>query len=242
MKNEIRRRLLVEDEIVPPIASVRIALRPSLSHPKSKRKQNMKTTTQLALALLALGVSTLALRAQDDQPPMFGPPGPGPGGHRPPPLPLVMALDTNHDGIIDSNEIANAPAELLTLDKNHDGRLTPDEYLPPLPPNAPTNSWRPPAPPIVRALDVNGDGIIDSNEIANAPAELLTLDKNHDGQLTRDEYLPPRHHHRPGGPPGAGPNSPGGQQGPPDNGQGPPDDGQGPPPDNGQPPENPNMQ
>ncbi len=54
-----------------------------------------------------------------------------PGGHHhPPPLPILLALDVNHDGVIDSNEIANAPAELLTLDKNHDGQLTRDEYLP----------------------------------------------------------------------------------------------------------------
>ncbi len=201
----------------------------------------MKTTTKLTLALLALGLSTLAAVAQNDGPPPMdgsGPGGPGgPGGprghHRPPPLPLVLALDVNHDGIIDSNEIANASAELLTLDKNHDGQLTPDEYLPPLPADAPTNAWRPPTPPIVKALDVNGDGIIDSNEIASAPAELLTLDKNHDGKLTRDEYLGPRPHRGQFGRPDNG-------QGPPDNGQGPPDNGQG-PPDGGQNPPNPNQ-
>jgi hypothetical protein len=204
----------------------------------------MKTINKITLALLALGLSTLAASAQNDGPPPMN--GQGQGGgpfrHRPPPLPLVTALDLKHNGIIDSNEIANASAELLTLDKNHDGRLTPDEYLPPLPPGAPTNGWRPPTPPIVKALDVNGDGIIDSNEIANAPAELLTLDKNHTGQLTRNEFLPPRHH-RMDGPPGGGQfafNN--GNQGPPDNGQGPPDNGQG-PPDNGQgPPGSPDNQ
>jgi Ca2+-binding EF-hand superfamily protein len=43
----------------------------------------------------------------------------------------------------------------------------------------------------MEALDVNHDGVIDSNEIANAPAELKTLDKNGDGQLTQDELRPP---------------------------------------------------
>ena len=187
---------------------------------------------------MALGASVLMLQAQDTNgtfngaPPDGGPPdgGPPPGfRHRPPPLPLLRALDVNHDGVIDSNEIANASAELLTLDKNHGGQLTPDEYLPPRPPNAPSD-FHPPVSPLVKALDVNGDGIIDSNEIANASAELLTLDKNNDGQLTPNEYRPPRPPGM-GGPPGSGNASNDGPPGPPgdDNSMngGPP----GPPPD-----------
>jgi hypothetical protein len=203
----------------------------------------MKTTTKITLTLLALGISTLAAVAQNDGPPPPDGQGQGgpngsfrPGRHRPPPLPLVQTLDVNHDGVIDSNSIANASAELLTLDKNHDGQLTPDEYLPLLPADAPTNAWRPPMPPIVKALDVNGDGIIDSNEIANASAELLTLDKNHDGQLTRNEFLPPHRPHM-GGPPSNGGFAMGNHQGPPDDGQGPPDFGQGPPNDHQGPPD-----
>ena len=49
-----------------------------------------------------------------------------------------------------------------------------------------------PRSPIVAALDANGDGVIDAQEIANAPAALRTLDKNGDGQLTRDEFRRPR--------------------------------------------------
>jgi hypothetical protein len=45
-----------------------------------------------------------------------------------------------------------------------------------------------PLPPILRALDANGDGIIDAEEIANAPAALRKLDRNGDGKLTPDEY------------------------------------------------------
>lgn len=150
----------------------------------------MKTKMKTLLALLALGATTLAVNAQNDNGPRGGGDQNGPRGHRPPPLPVVQALDVNHDGVIDADEIANAPAELKTLDKNGDGVLTADEYLPALPPDAPKDAPRPPTPPIVKALDVNGDGVIDASEIANAPAELKTLDKNGTGQLTRDEYCP----------------------------------------------------
>jgi len=50
---------------------------------------------------------------------------------------------------------------------------------------------RPPVPLIIKALDKNGDGIIDASEIANAPAALKTLDKKGDGRLTVDEYIGP---------------------------------------------------
>jgi len=160
----------------------------------------------------------------DGPPPQFGTNQPPPGrGRHHHPMPLIIrALDTNGDGIIDANEIANAPAALKTLDKRGDGKLSVDEYIGPwakgtnAPPTGP-DGRRPPILPLVKALDVNGDGIIDASEIANASAALLTLDKNGDGKLTPDEYLPPR--------PARGDEPPPGD-GPPD-GNGPPD---GPPP------------
>ena len=151
----------------------------------------MKMTMKLMLALLALGASAFAVNAQDANQTQSGGNSNGPRGHRPPPLPIMQALDVNHDGVIDANEIANSPAELKTLDKNGDGVLTADEYLPALPPDAPADAPRPPLPPIIKALDVNGDGMIDAGEIANAPAELKTLDKNGAGVLTRNEVCPP---------------------------------------------------
>jgi hypothetical protein len=45
----------------------------------------------------------------------------------------MEALDANHDGEIDANEIANASAALKALDKNGDGKLTQDELHPPRP-------------------------------------------------------------------------------------------------------------
>jgi hypothetical protein len=159
---------------------------------------------KIALTLMALGLTLPAinLNAQD------GPRPPRGDGPRPPLPPLVVALDVNHDGVIDTAELNAAPEALRSLDKNNDGKLTPDELRPagpkpagdqpdhPRPPReqaagdgAPAGG-RPPGPPIIAALDVNKDGVIDATEISNATAALKSLDKNGDGQLTRDEIHP----------------------------------------------------
>jgi hypothetical protein len=207
----------------------------------------MKKSLLVAGAALLAAVSNLAAQPADGPAPdQGGNPPPHHRHHRPPPLPIVTVLDANGDGVIDAAEIANAPAALKKLDKNGDGQLTFDEYMPPRPngtnaplpppdgadtpapppdgadapppPPPPGPDGKRPVPPIVAALDTNGDGIIDANEIANASASLLKLDKNGDGKLTPDEYrLPP-----PGldGPP---PDDAGGPSGPPPDGaDGPP--------------------
>jgi hypothetical protein len=69
-----------------------------------------------------------------------------------------------------------------------------------------------PGSPLVRALDANGDGVIDAAEISNASQVLLTLDANGDGQLTLEEVRPAgaRGPGGPGGPrPPRGPGGPG---------------------------------
>jgi len=58
-------------------------------------------------------------------------------------------FDTNHDGVISADEIANASAALLKLDQNDDGELTPDELRPPglpPPPRGPDGNMPPPPP------------------------------------------------------------------------------------------------
>jgi hypothetical protein len=126
---------------------------------KQRKKNKMKNKIAIALAVLALGASAFVASAQDNNTPpngggqggqgWQGGPG-GPMGHRPPPSPLFTALDVNHDGVIDADEIANAPAELKTLDKNGDGKLTQDELRPPRPAmngGSQSGNDRPPGPP-----------------------------------------------------------------------------------------------
>lgn len=116
----------------------------------------MNMTAKTLLALLTLSASAILANAQDfggpppggERPPgEMGPPnGPEGRGLRPPPRSLLFeALDANHDGIIDSNEIANAAAALKKLDKNGDGKLTPDELWPQRPRNR-ESDWGPPGP------------------------------------------------------------------------------------------------
>jgi hypothetical protein len=59
---------------------------------------------------------------------------------RPPmpmPIPFLRPLDTDEDGIISADEIKNAPDSLKKLDKNQDGKLTREEWQPPMPPRPP---------------------------------------------------------------------------------------------------------
>jgi hypothetical protein len=199
-------------------------------------KGNMKNISKLMIAALALGSSAWIATAQsaDAAAPEGGPPGgPGMRPHRPPPL-FLKALDANTNHVIDAEEIANAATALQALDKDGDGKLSLEELLgpppgagqhgegqrPPRPHGPPPGEGvdggtnHPPVPPLIAALDANHDGVVDATELANAPAALKTLDKNGDGKLTPDEFLPP-FRRGPRGPGGHGMGGPGGFGGPP---------------------------
>ncbi len=112
-------------------------------------------------------------------------------------MPVVAALDADHDQVISAAEIANAAAVLKTLDKNHDGKLTAEECGSSVVPGSDAESAKRARlaymrfHPLLAALDADHDGEISAAEIENAPAALKTLDRNHDGQLTADEIVPP---------------------------------------------------
>lgn len=90
--------------------------------------------------------------------------------------PLFAALDTNGDGIIDAQEIANASASLRKLDRNGDGQITEDEVR-----------------PAMGGRGGQGDGQRGSNGVGpdEMVARLMQFDRDGDGRLSKDE-LPER--------------------------------------------------
>ena len=144
----------------------------------------------LALACALLCASTLMAQGPGGAGGTGGQPG---GEGQRPPRPLIdTALDASGDGMIDASEMAGAPTALKQLDKSGDGQLTPDECRAPRSDGHGGSGAGRPLPPIVSALDANGDGVIEASEMADAPSSLIKLDKNGDGQLSPDEYRPPR--------------------------------------------------
>jgi hypothetical protein len=123
---------------------------------------------------------------------------------------LLTALDADGNGIISAAEIANAPAVLQKLDANHDGKLTPEECgFRGSPPGIDFLTGNNSAAaehrrqflartrpafmrfhPVIAALDADHNGEISADEIRNAATALRTLDRNGDGRITADEYLP----------------------------------------------------
>lgn len=110
------------------------------------------------------------------------------------------AMDTNHDGVIDSAELAAAQqrevaqaqsveqrrldAEFTRLDTNHDGQLSKAEFMAAAPSLHPRNTPQ----QIIAAMDSNKDGKISLQEFEARPlANFERFDTNHDGTVTAAE-------------------------------------------------------
>jgi len=73
-------------------------------------------------------------------------------------------------------------------------------------PGQPGREGRPPvSSPVIAALDANGDGTIDAQEMGKAAESLTKLDQNKDGRLSPDELRPRTEGRNPGGGPGRAP-------------------------------------
>jgi hypothetical protein len=114
-------------------------------------------------------------------------------------MPVLRALDTDHDYLISRAEIAGAPAALRSLDVDHDGKLSPlecglfvgqrTEAIGPTELKAMGAGFMY-SQPVLSALDADGNGEISAAEMARASASLLTLDVSHDGVLAPAEIAP----------------------------------------------------
>lgn len=102
-------------------------------------------------------------------------------------VPLLAALDTNHDGVISAEEIDRAPVSLKTLDVNHDGKLTAVECGM----KGGLDTLGPRADELVAALmafDRNGDGKLERNEVPERMQGLFDrADTEKKGVLTPDQ-------------------------------------------------------
>lgn len=152
----------------------------------------------LVASALVLTVNAFAVAQRPEGAP-GGPGGPGGGRGFMPPNPLLEALDTNKDGEISAEEIANAVASLKALDKNGDGKLTGEEIRPafrgfgqpggPGTPGGPGGALSPEAM-LARWMeqDKNGDGKLSAEELGDrGPRMLEAADTNKDGLLDKAE-------------------------------------------------------
>lgn len=113
----------------------------------------------------------------------------------------LKILDKNNDGALQVEELRPKPPEGAGEGQGAERKgPPPDESRPerkgPRPGGQGPDGGKdfhppiPPVPPVIRALDANGDKTISADEIANASNALKTLDKNGDGQLTKEEMRP----------------------------------------------------
>lgn len=141
----------------------------------------MTTRLRLLLATLTLGASFVA-RAETTAARSVSHRHPGP---------IVAVLDADRDGSLSAAEITAAPVILAALDANADGLLSPDELRVT---SARGRIFRVSGGTaslnVVLALDANLDGELQPMELTNAVSSLKRLDVNGDGVLTSDELQP----------------------------------------------------
>jgi Ca2+-binding EF-hand superfamily protein len=116
-----------------------------------------------------------------------------------------MAYDRNHDGLLEDSEVPERLRPMLDrAGRRADGKVPAEairkvaeaEGSPPRGIDADpefvrrSRIWFMRVHPVLAALDLNHDSVIDAAEIAASTASLHTLDLNRDGRLTGEELLP----------------------------------------------------
>jgi Ca2+-binding EF-hand superfamily protein len=112
-------------------------------------------------------------------------------------MPVLEALDADHDLAISAQEIVNAPTALRQLDRNHDGKLSPEEcgfFIGSSTVDAKFIAWMRRDfmrfHPVLAALDSDHNGEISAEEIRNSAQSLRRLDIDGDGVLSPPEVMP----------------------------------------------------
>jgi hypothetical protein len=112
-------------------------------------------------------------------------------------MPVLRALDVDHDLALSPWEIRNAPMALRQLDTNHEGRVTAEECglhvdlnSVPVAMQAQLHQRFMNSHPVLATLDANHDGEISASEVERAADTLKQLDRNSDGYLTANEFIP----------------------------------------------------
>ena len=165
-------------------------------------------------ALLTLDKNGDGKLTQEEMRPSFGRGPGGPEGRRENPtddlVKSLMAFDKDGDGKLSKDELPERMQGMFARgDTNNDGFLTVDEITKMAAAQAPAGGIErrgqregrgpggPGGPggfmrndPLMEALDADHDGSLSAEEIKNAPAALMNLDKNGDGKLTEDEVRP----------------------------------------------------
>ena len=144
----------------------------------------------ISVKMLAVAAAVLLAGCASHRPTRGGPDGPG---HREedwhPPVGMLLRYDANHDGSITRAEMeAGLKADFAAADTDHDGVLEPNEV-------AVVNQqrWREDASATSPLVDWNHDGVVDFEEFAGTARSLFAeLDIDGNGVLSPKELHPGR--------------------------------------------------
>ncbi len=140
---------------------------------------------QLIPAAILLTFAVPAVQAAGVKKPAAVPAQPFPAAQPAPSGQPFANLDADHDGTVSRAEWKGSAVSFAMLDTNGDGTLGGDEMKP--------SSQAAPAGPTLAdtfaQLDIDHNGRLTGKEWTAGTSELDRMDHNHDGAVSRDEFL-----------------------------------------------------